>query len=472
MKSLRGLRAVIVVFSLVPAFPTSDLHAQPLTQPLRAIHISGNWGLNPEAVEAWEKDRTQPLVPSDYIEYLRDVHVDWIGVSVSLHIDDSMDSTVERAYSGVAVPTFSDDALRRIMREFRGHGFDVYLTLAIESFENEAVPSAERPVLRWQLGDPGDAVAGVPLDDLHCPCAWPIRPEFWPWRPSHPEHGRFVAEFWESYTQQAVHFGRIAQEEGVRMYSLGTETDRLFRTRSGGDHWTNDFGEELATLVERVRAAYGGLLTYDMGYQAYTEDWFAPGSNHLWADLGLDVLGVSAWFPLVESPPSAVMSIDSLRQEYERIFRDYLIPAAARNGGRPIVFLEYGTTDTIESPANPARYPEDGRIVVSDMNGNRIDDGQETQANIIEALFETMDEHPGVVYGAFFWDNWIGSNEVWEEISRTDRTYSFRGKLAEEVVRGWYRTFRSRAARAFTDRLRRVLRALGERRRPGGISVR
>ena len=51
---------------------------------------------------------------------------------------------------------------------------------------------------------------------------------------------RFVREFWNTYTEQAVHFARIAQEEGVRMYSLGTETDRLFRTRSGGDYWTNE----------------------------------------------------------------------------------------------------------------------------------------------------------------------------------------------------------------------------------------
>ena len=466
---MKDLRAVLIVFSLVLA---SDLYAQPLDQPLRAVHISGNWGLNPEAVETWEKDRTRSLVPLDYIEHLRDVRVDWIGVSVSLHIDDSIDSTVERAYLDVTVPTFSDDALRQIMRDFRGHGFDVYLTLAIESFQNDVVPSAERPVRRWQLGDPGDPVAGVPLDHMSCPCAWPIEPEFWPWRPSHPEHERFVAEFWESYTQQAVHFARIAQDEGVRMYSLGTETDRLFRTRSGGDRWTNDFGEELRALVESVRSVYSGLLTYDMGYDAYTDDWLAPGSSYLWADLGLDVMGVSAWFPLAQSPPSTVMSIDSLRREYERIFRDYLIPAAAMNGGRPIVFLEYGTTDTVEAPANPAGYPENGMIVFSDMNGNGIDDGQDTQANIIEALFETMDEHPGVVYGAFFWDNWISSNDVWERISSTDRTYSFRGKLAEEVVRAWHGTFRSQAARAFTDRLRRVLRALGERKRPGGIQGR
>ena len=57
-----------------------------------------------------------------------------------------------------------------------------------------------------------------------------------------------MAEFWETYTQQAVYFARLAEEEGVRLYSLGTETARLFRTRPGGS-FPNDFGQELRTMV-------------------------------------------------------------------------------------------------------------------------------------------------------------------------------------------------------------------------------
>ena len=438
------LRQIVAAFAIAVAVPPVAA-AQPLDRPLRAVHISGNWGENPRAVRGWEEDRTRSLVPSDHIEFLRDVHVDWVGVSVALHIEGSTDSTVERAYSGVAVPTFTDDALRQIVREFRARGFNVYLTLAIESFENvdPLAVTPDRPLKRWQLGDPGDPVTGVPPDHENCPsCVWPIAPEFWPWRPSHPDHERFVGEFWRTYAEQAVHFARIAQEEGVRMYSLGTETDRLFRTRPGDDYWRNDFHQELGTLVDGVRAVYDGVLTYDRHYSTFEDDREAPGSRYLWEDLDLDVIGVSAWFPLAEEPPTTVMSVDSLRREYERIFGNYLLSAAAWNPGRPIVFLEYGTTDTVEAPANPAGYPENGEIVFSDANGNGIEDGQETQANIIRAFFETMNAYPGLVYGAFFWDNWIASNDVWESVL-LHRTYSFRGKPAEEVVRGQYDGFRS-----------------------------
>ena len=422
--------------SLVSVGVPHELHAQApsLDRPMHAVHISGNWSANRQAVKEWEEDRTAPILPTDYIQQLKDLHVNWVGVSVGLHIDDSMDSTVERIYSSaVAIPTFSDDVLRQIVREYRAQGFDIYLTLA---FESHSAYEAERPVQRHQLGDPGDPYTDVPAHNPEYPH---ILPEFWPWRPSHPDHERFVAEFWSTYTQQAVHFAKIAQEEGVGMYSLGTETDGLFRTRADGTHWRNHFLPELRTLVDRVRAEYNGLLTYDMHYSAVTEHWFEPGSAYLWEDLDLDVVGISAWFPLVEEPPSTVPSVDRLRQSYERIFTEHIAPLAVVNTDRPIVFLEYGTSDTVRSPAEPSDVShEQERVVFSDMNGNGLDDGQETQANMFDALFQTMGRYPGLVYGTFFWDNWIADDEEWSTEYATFRTFSFRDKLAEDVVRAQY----------------------------------
>ena len=409
-------------------------------RPLRAIHISGNWGTNRQVIERWDPQGAEPLVPFDYLEYLKRTHVDWIGISVALHYRDSMDSTVERAYStNLNIPTFSDAALRQLIREFREHGFEVYLTLAFESHEAAA---ADRPVWRDQLGDPGDPDTGAPPrrdDDPN------ILPEHWPWRPTHPDHDRFVAEFWRTYTEQAVHFARLAQAEGVRMYSLGTETDALFRTRSGADRWVNDFHDELSAMVDAVRAEYDGLLTYDMHYSVITDEWHAQGWRSLWQDLDLDVVGVSAWFPLVEARPSTVSSVAFLRQQYERIFQDRILPLAARNAGRPVVFTEYGAIDTVWGPAEPAVYlpEEEAEYIFSDMNGNGIDDGRETQANVFRALFETMNEYPGVVYGAFFWDNWIASDEHWQEWAAGRRNFDFRNKEAHDVVLARYDAFRS-----------------------------
>ena len=145
-----------------------DLCALPLDRPMRAVHAGGNWGNNRQTVEAWEGEVSEPLVPPDYVAFLQDLRVNWVGLSVALHYEDSMDSTIERVYSTeIRIPTFSDRALRQYIREFKEYGFDVYLTLAFESFEAE---TAQRPVNRGQLGRPAVPDYGPT-----------IRPENWPW---------------------------------------------------------------------------------------------------------------------------------------------------------------------------------------------------------------------------------------------------------------------------------------------------
>ena len=362
----------------------------------------------------WEASgESGDILPPDFVEWLKSLHVNWVGLSVALYFEDSLDSTVERAPGGgEEIPeSFSDQAIRQLAREFRSHGMDLYLTLAFEGVER-----------RFSTGNPWTPDG--------------VSPERWPWRPDHPDHDRFVAEFWDTYTQEAVRVARIAQEAGVRLFSLGTETDNLFRTRSGGD-WPNHYGEELKQMVRSVREVYGGLLTYDMHYSAITaRDHYGPGSDHLWTDLDLDVVGVSAYFPLTESLPSTVVSIDTLQASYERIFRDHLVPLAERNPGRPIFFTEYGAPDVVKAPFEPEGSYDP--FVFADQNQNGIDDGHETQANIYQALFDTMNRHPGVLEGVFLWDNWIASDEMWESDFAHLRSFSIRDKPAEEVVRSVY----------------------------------
>ena len=413
---------------------------EPFDFPLRAIHASGNYGTNELVIGEWEaRGRTGPLIPPDYIAWLNSLHANWIGLGLSVYYDDSMDSTLERVTSPEFDISFPDDVLRQLIREFRSHGINVYLTLNIDDTEAATAP---RPAHRYDLGDPGFPGMGVPYGSTD------IKPEFWPWRPDHPDHERFVAEFWETYTQQAVHYARIAEEEGVGLYSLGTETESLFRTRSGGEHWVNDFGQDLREMVSRVRAVYSGRLTYDMHYSVITADPHVYlGSHHLWEDLDLDIVGISAYFPLTDSVPTTVLSVVALQASYERIFQDYLIPLAERNPDRPIVFLEYGALDTVEAPAEPGGPSGSFQPpVFIDADGNGLDDGRETQANMFQALFNTMSRHPGILNGAFFWDNWISSEEIWQDDGYWvgTRTFSLRGRLlAEEVVRTAYEGYKN-----------------------------
>ena len=180
--------------------------------PFRAIHTGMQSGVNWVAVQDWKDakaaGRSDPLVPLDSIEHLKSVNVNWVGLSVSLMYESTTDSTVKPLHTHEKFPnattTYTDDELRQIIRELKGHGFEVYMTLTLGDAEvlGHSIPPVGSPEVPRYLN---------------------IQPKDWPWSPDHPDHEHFVAEFLGSYSDQAVHYARIAQEEGVGMYSLGTE---------------------------------------------------------------------------------------------------------------------------------------------------------------------------------------------------------------------------------------------------------
>jgi len=384
-----------------------------IIQNLRAIHMGGNWGSNVDGTV------TQPV---EYFDWLKSINANWVGISIALHIDDSMDSTVSREYSDVGIPTFTDEVLTNTIQALQQNGFNVYLTLAFEAQEAE---NAAHPVSRWQLGDPK-----MPNEDSR------ILSEFWPWAIDHPNHSSFVKKFWETYTEQAVHFSKLAQNNGVALFSLGTETERLFRSRPSG-YWPNDFRENLQAMVDSVRVVYHGNLTYDMSYDALIASVYGPGSNFLWKDIGLDVVGVSAYFKLTETQPVQVMSVDSLEKLWNNIFTDYLIPLKNRNPDLSVLFLEFGYVNAIESPFQH-NYNEFQQWSFTDKNENSLDDSEETQANIYEAFFNIQNSHPGIVEGAFLWGHDIADDATWASIWGTMHHFGIRQKLAEEIVRTHY----------------------------------
>ena len=159
------------------------------------------------------------------------------------------------------------------------------------------------------------------------------------------------------------------------------------------------------------------------------------------------MVGVSAWFPLTETPPSTVTSVDEAQAEYEQIISDYLNPLAGTNPGRPILFLEYGAMDLVEAPAAPDQSGGFPPFVFDDANGNGIDDGRETQANLYQGLLEAMDSHPSVLNGVFWHDNWIASDEQWAGHWANRRSYAIRDKPAESVVRSAYALWRGHSNR-------------------------
>ena len=224
------------------------------------------------------------------------------------------------------------------------------------------------------------------------------------------------------------------ENNGVRMYSIGTETHQLFRTRTVNEY-PNSFHAELQTIVNDVREVYSGLVTYDMHYGLFR--FPDPTFYYLWDDLDLDVIGISGYIEkLMPELPTEVLDVATLEVPFENIFRNELLPAQRANSGRPIIFLEGSFTNSIGAPYESHHT---GSGTDSDEDGDGINDGQQTQANLFQAWFNVMNRYKKNVKGLFIWHRGIWSDEVYEfTLSSNDITLSTRGLLADEVVRETY----------------------------------
>jgi hypothetical protein len=261
--------------------------------------------------------------------------------------------------------------------------------------------------------------------------------EHWPWDLEHPDHENFVAEFWQSYTDQAVYFATLAESLGVEMFSLGTETDGLFRTRTD-INFPNHFKNEIQAMVSAVRNVYSGLLTYDqLIFVLPGKEYFNDSRRWLWQDSGLDVIGVSAYYQLVDTLPTSRVPYADLKTAWEGVFTDQLLPMQTDNPGIPIVFTEFGATDSIASPF--IAYSDSfANYVFTDGDGSGVDDGRETQADLYSAFFATNTENDGLVKGAFGWEHYWTDDDLWEACCGWARHFAIRNKPAEDVVRTEY----------------------------------
>lgn len=263
-------------------------------------------------------------------------------------------------------------------------------------------PTCQTPqykVNRWLLGQPN--VVATVWDQI---C---INPAYWWWDPSHPDHATNVAQFWTTYTEVAVKYATMAQQLGGDLFGLGSEQDNLFRTRPGQAPYTNDFRTQLTQMVAAVRAVYSGLVTIEQHWHAFAHpEYYGGGAgtaelfSNLFNDLGLDVVAVSAYFPLADSPPSEVLPVSQLETTWESIFQQYLIPLRAANLGKPIIFSEFGYTNDIGAPAiqgsNLGALEPSGVV-------NGTTPGMEQQQNIFQAFFNVNGRYNDLVQGAFIW---------------------------------------------------------------------
>lgn len=209
--------------------------------------------------------------------------------------------------------------------------------------------------------------------------------------------------FQKSYKDYILLFAKLAEEEDVEIFSLGTELHNFVEERP--EFWRD--------LIPEVRKVYRGKLTY-------AENWDKIEEVPFWQEL--DYIGVDAYFPLNEGKSP---SMDDLRKNWEPHKKALKKLSGAR--GTPILFTEYGYRNIDFSTKDPWDAGRENKIK-----------NDKLQADALEALYrEIWDEQ--WFAGGFLW-KWHHdhSNAGGDE----DSQFTPQNKPAEGVVKQYYEKYK------------------------------
>lgn len=214
-----------------------------------------------------------------------------------------------------------------------------------------------------------------------------------------------------NYGDRLVHLAAIASEQRVELFSLGTE---LVSMASSQINPTNT--QNWRSLIQRVRAVYGGPLTYGANSTNNNTDTFQNEKRYIDFWSSLDYAGLSVYYTI----STGDNSVASLMSSWDYWNKNDL-QAFAQTIGKPLLFSEVGYRSVSGAHYAPWDWGRGGSVDLTE------------QANDYEALFQYWNAY-GYLRGVYLWDwntdpNAGGSNS-------TD--YTPQHKPAEQVMRQWF----------------------------------
>lgn len=224
----------------------------------------------------------------------------------------------------------------------------------------------------------------------------------------------------KAYGDFAETWAKVAEESGVDLLAVGVELRRWV---------TMERAQQFIPVIERVRRAYHGPLTY-------AANWDDVHDTVIWRNL--DVIGINAFYPLAEKEgaPDETLAASARRIAAET-------SRLAARWGKPIVFTEFGYTTRRDPAVRPWEWPEHLKNVTID---------ERDQARAYRALLGAFIEEPWFL-GMFVWRLYADPSDVSQE---PEWGFSPRGKLAEmELVDAFAAHWGADGARPFGTSLER-----------------
>ena len=206
---------------------------------------------------------------------------------------------------------------------------------------------------------------------------------------------RNPSEWWKSYRRYILHFARLAAEEGVALYSIGSELSSMEKHVS-----------EWRSLSRAVRRLYKGRLVYSANWDHFKniEFWDA-----------VDVVGLTGYYRLTDSMTPTVAELIAA---WRPIKEDLL--AWSKSLKRGFIFTEVGYPSLDGAAHSPWDYTT-GKAL--DLDEQRV---------CFEAFRRTWVGESRLA-GVFFW-NW------WGPPDGQNHWYTPRGKPAAGEIVKWMET--------------------------------
>lgn len=142
-------------------------------------------------------------------------------------------------------------------------------------------------------------------------------------------------EYQASYRDFVLTWARAATDAGADAFSIGVECKS----------WSGRFGAYWWSLIDDVRAAFGGLLTY-------SANWDEADGVLFWDRL--DLVGINAFYPLADHDgASDAEYLEGARRAAANV------GALAAVLDMPVLFVEVGYTTRRDAAVQPWLWPDD-----------------------------------------------------------------------------------------------------------------
>lgn len=205
----------------------------------------------------------------------------------------------------------------------------------------------------------------------------------------------------ESYSKYILATAKIAQEEGVELFCVGTEFKIASNTRE--QFWRN--------LIAEVRKVYKGPVTYAANWDEYegVQFWDA-----------VDVVGIDAYFPLTEEETPSVAKV---KRAWTEPFRK--LASIYKLLGKRVLFTEFGYRSIDQ--CSWRQWELEGTPYTQKVN-------LKGQVNAYQAFFEVFWDEPWFA-GMFLWQ-WYTNDARAGGPKNSD--YTPQNKPAEELISEWF----------------------------------